>query len=181
MAHKHKKTQPDDPRKEQVVRIIEQAFRDCPYPGDGHIATNPHHCPECEQADAFFRTTHWQRLLLEHDRLPTGYASPCFLTPEAQRFFLPAYLIMGLDYYTTQSGADVGSFAIFLLTPSEANGVPLLADGFTIEQISAIRAFFDHLRETDPYQVNDAYDFSQPQANEFTRYWSDRAEAGNIA
>jgi hypothetical protein len=59
---------------------------------DAHFAV----CTECQEAEAFYGGRHWRDMLSDRERLPQGFAGLGFLTPEARRFFFPAYLVRGL-------------------------------------------------------------------------------------
>jgi hypothetical protein len=103
--------QPEQPAKpeQELVTQIERAFADVPYPGDDHICRGAGVQVEgSEEANiaAVFRGRHWRDVPLEG--LARYSATFCFLTPEAFRFYLPAYLL-----------------AVIRLSPEEVERVPI--------------------------------------------------------
>ncbi len=133
MGRKHKTTKQLNPDQRRLVQQIEAVFADAVYPGDECIAVQPNHCPECAEANSFFRGRHWGSLVIVN-KLPTAYADLSFLTPEAQRFFLPAYLIQALE------DAHDGTrwYSVLKVTPPEEANFQeqfnQFTDGFTGEQ-----------------------------------------------
>jgi hypothetical protein len=75
-----------------VQETIEAAFRDAPYPGDTNITTCK--CPECEKIGVFFRGTNWRDHSL--DQLQKHQTAISLFTPDALRFFLPAFMVRTL-------------------------------------------------------------------------------------
>jgi len=81
-----------------LVRAIEAAFGNLSVPGDDNLVLNDSGSHlECNQVKAKFRGRHWRSLSLSD---LTGEAdSLAFFTPEAFRFFLPAFVRASvLDY-----------------------------------------------------------------------------------
>ena len=86
---------------QNLETLMEAAFIETPMPDQDNIvacdATHLAHCSECQDVRAFFGSKHWMTLLREEAPLPSAlggaYAGLGFLTPEAQRFFFPAYLV----------------------------------------------------------------------------------------
>jgi hypothetical protein len=75
-----------------VQDTIEVAFKDVPYPGDKNITTCK--CPECEKIGAHFRGTTWRDHTLQ--QLQQHQTAISLFTPEALRFFLPAFMVRSL-------------------------------------------------------------------------------------
>ena len=75
-----------------VQTTIETAFRDAPYPGDQNITTCK--CAECEKIGAHFRNTTWQQHSLQ--QLQQHQTAISLFTPEALRYFLPAFMARSL-------------------------------------------------------------------------------------
>ena len=106
---------------DEIRQHIESAFAAVPYPGDHQISydTSGHHL-ECAQVAEFFRGKHWQQLTL-HD-LRDNYrgdesACLCFMSPEAYRFYLPAYMLFSLD--PESLGHVIRDAAFYSLTPPD--------------------------------------------------------------
>lgn len=152
----------------ELRRCIEEAFAGIPYPGDDHIAEHPDHCPECRFTDDFFAGRHWHDLAVA-DRLPTGYGGLSFLTPRAWRFFLPAYLLMGLG--DGEWAGDAADTAMFHLAPPQDPGLQDYfrerAEGFSAAQRACLAAVTAWFYEQDP----DRLPYLEAAA-----YWEEQAE-----
>jgi hypothetical protein len=139
---------------QKLVAQIERAFADVPYPGDDRICegvTAAHRQSPSEEARiaAEFRGRHWREVPLEN--LARYSATLCFLTPEAYRFYLPAYLrtVIGLsreDMQRVPRAGDLEQEILFSLTP--ATDIPYSTDHthqridpLDREQKAAVRAF----------------------------------------
>lgn len=88
---------------EQVRAEIEKAWADSVYPGDTDIILGSCRCPECEEIEAKFVGKHWSQVRRDIDDLldagSTYYWSCiCILSSAALHFYLPAFLIVSLDY-----------------------------------------------------------------------------------
>ena len=147
---------------DELKRRIEDAFADTVYPGDAHIATNPDHCDECSATDDFFRWRHWQELSGPNQKLQTGWGGLSFLSPPAWRYFLPAYLLVGLG--GGEHGEDAAWSALYALSPSTSDLAEYFqerASGFTPVQqkcLAAYAAAFSEMEpEDDTYQAAAAY------------------------
>jgi hypothetical protein len=90
---------------DEFERLIETAFGEVAYPhGNSPLACDPAHlavCPECQEAQQIYREQHWTELVGDKQRPPCGYADLYLLTPEARRFFFPAYLTATWRYKNT--------------------------------------------------------------------------------
>jgi hypothetical protein len=75
-----------------LQETIEAAFKNTPYPGDKNITTCQ--CPECEKIGARFRGTTWRDHTL--DQLQQHQTAISLFSPEALRFFLPAFMVRSL-------------------------------------------------------------------------------------
>jgi hypothetical protein len=74
---------------DELVRLIEAAWRDVPYPGDGHIIhPGP---PDIDDIVDYFAGTTWRG----HDATDLRCHSAAFsyFTPEAFHYWLPAFMI----------------------------------------------------------------------------------------
>ena len=144
-------------RNERLQRLkdeIEGAFQDVPYPGDDNIAANKR--DEYEEGLAAFKGKHWKDITFEF-LVPYLKSSATFFTPEAYRFYLPAYLMVVAEYYFE---SDVLSdFIIWgLILPFEGECEPWEIDEFhkrfdslTAKQKKAIKSFLEFIRDVYPY------------------------------
>jgi hypothetical protein len=114
--------------------IILDAFAPLKCP-EGRLTT--HHCEECDRVDLALRGRSWQDVANDfpsycHDSFP-------LLTAEAQRYFLPAYLL-------TAIGQDANCQGISIETALEDGR--LAPETFTPNQRAAIAAWIvDYWRE----------------------------------
>lgn len=122
--------------KEDVVTKLRLAFADLPPPIA--MVHDSNHCDECgEMARAFLtRLNH----LRPTDWVEDQFQSLPFLTPEALRYFLPAYMEHALNHPESM----VFEFLLFHLgpNPKEADETPGQL-GFTTSQIDAVRNFLE--------------------------------------
>jgi hypothetical protein len=91
-------------------RLVEQAFAR-EYPGDNRIAgSDPRYASyEGHAISAFHREKRWQDLTLRHlldDYAGDPTACLAFMTPEGWRYYLPAYLLMTLDWKAADAVGD---------------------------------------------------------------------------
>lgn len=77
--------------RDEIRHRIEVAFALTPYPGDGNIA--PHDCGECAAIRDALKNTDWRDWLEVPVAELRRYAVLPLLSPEALRYFLPAFLI----------------------------------------------------------------------------------------
>jgi len=81
----------DEPR-EMLARLVEDAFAETPYPGDETIVG--HHCEECCEIGVEFIGADWRSV--DPDFLRYYHAAPSLFSPEAFRYFFPAYVLCDL-------------------------------------------------------------------------------------
>jgi hypothetical protein len=88
-----------DPKDDQVVAFIERAWAGAAYPGDDRLAGQPRCCGEYRYVADFFRARHWRDVTLETLKEYEGPANTCcsFMSGEALRFYLPAFMLIALD------------------------------------------------------------------------------------
>ena len=83
--------------KESVTEYIRTAFGDTVYPGDENIVPKTQYDNEVQECEAKFKGKKWQEVDW-HAISNEGWASGCaFLTDEAYRYYLPAYMISILE------------------------------------------------------------------------------------
>ncbi len=79
---------------EQVIAIVDEAFRSAPYPGDPFLISSREGCEPDEVAAAFAGRTDWRAL--DAAFLDDQYVALSFFSEGALRFYLPAYLTADL-------------------------------------------------------------------------------------
>ncbi len=132
-------------RKEQVRRAIREAFADVPYPADGAIAllSQDPDDKRAEEINRDFSGHHW-RDLPDEVRDKHSFDYPPF-TPEARRFYLPAYLLSTLDLI--QRHSDDFWTLDALLPPENMDRFRRSYDGYTAAQKDAIRLYLEYMRD----------------------------------
>ncbi len=132
-------------------QYIEDAFADMVYPGDQNIATNPNHCDECSETDDFFKDKHWQELSGPNQKLQTGWGGLSFLSPPAWRYFMPAYLIVGIS--DGEHSEDAAWSALYALSPGMGDLADYFqerASGFSAAQQDCLAAYTAAFSEMEP-------------------------------
>lgn len=137
-----------------VYEKINKAFDSAVYPGDKNIGDQPPGvCLETDAIVEFFHGKQWQDITLEE--LQEGYkgdASAClaFMTPEAYRFYVPAYMLIALSNYNE---ADVtADTAINSFIPPDESSADMYqwweqrVGGFPPEQRETIIAFLEYMQ-----------------------------------
>jgi hypothetical protein len=133
---------------DKLRKLIEAAFADTSYPGDARLVyDNSGRHLECNEIAAAFRGKHWKEVPLE--TLCYHSAGIFFLTPEAYRFYLPAYLLAALLHYN-QADTLPDSVVFSLIPPSDAKDAQVYRrrlEGFTAAQRQVIRCFLEFQKE----------------------------------
>lgn len=80
--------------KSEIIRIIETAFTETPHPS----MITSHDCQECYEISEAFKGKNWKDvdqhiLIFQRDALP-------LFTPEAWRYYLPAYMLFAIHDYS---------------------------------------------------------------------------------
>lgn len=147
---------------DELRQCIKDAFADTVYPGDQNIATNPNHCDECRETDDFFKGRHWQELSGPNQKLQTGWGGLSFLSPPAWRYFMPAYLMVGIG--GGEYAEDAAWSALYALSPPTENLADYFqerASGFSAARqdcLAACAAAFSEMEpEDETYQAAAAY------------------------
>ena len=83
------------PAKQNVIELIQQAFRDTEHPGDAFLQGSHEGCEPAEATAAFQGVAHWTRI--DPSLLDSNYTALSFLSDGGFRHFLPAYLIADLN------------------------------------------------------------------------------------
>ena len=112
---------------QEVLKIIEEAWRDIPYPGDDRLILRPKQpkgaCrDEHDYVAEFFAGKHWkdatmQAVLRDYEGPP--YACLSFMSSEAYRFYLPAFMVMAVTQYNP--GDMMCQAALYSLVPPQFN------------------------------------------------------------
>src|SRR5262245_25577787 len=81
-----------------LVDEVIEAFSNVAYPGDDKLVydNSPEHL-ECADVASLFRGKHWKDISLE--LLQYNSESLAFFTPEAYKFYVPAFLIIAISAY----------------------------------------------------------------------------------
>jgi hypothetical protein len=145
-----------DLNRDAVRRRIVAAFAAARYPGDDNIGydkTGEH--LECKQVADYFRGTRWQDVDLAFLRKygERADASACltFMSPEAFRYYLPAFLLVVAESFDE---ADLlVQTVVSSITPRRDQSNRALVEfvrkrleGFTSEQREAIRLFLEYMK-----------------------------------
>ena len=154
----------EDPQR--LSAAIDAAFGAAAYPGDNRLVydTSGRHL-ECNDVAAFYRGRRWQQVtaadLAEHQE------SIHFLSPEAFRYYLPAYLKAAVTDY--QDADLVPEILVSALTPPADAALQSYfeqrAQPLSVEQAGVVRAVLEFLQrvhgedffENEPQQALDAY------------------------
>jgi hypothetical protein len=108
--------------KAELHEAVALAFADREYPGDDRIADSDPRYPtyEWHAISAFHRGKRWQEITLRHllhDYPGDPTACLAFMQPEGWRYYLPAYLVIALDWVESDA---VGDAVVEALTHPQA-------------------------------------------------------------
>jgi len=81
--------------KEQVIELIQQAFRETEHPGDAFLQGSYEGCEPAEVTAPFKGVTHWTQV--DSSILDPNYTALSFFSDGGFRHFLPAYLIADVN------------------------------------------------------------------------------------
>ncbi|MEA5514770.1 DUF6714 family protein [Nodularia sp. UHCC 0506] len=132
---------------ENLIREIEGAFSTSQYPRDDQLVyDNSGNHLECEEIARDFRGKDWKTIPLETLRYNAD--SLLFFTPQAYRFYLPAYLLASIQFY--READIITNNVVYSLTAPEEQGFEmkrflLRVSFFSLTQKSAIRSFLKFL------------------------------------
>jgi len=155
-------------RKKFLINMIIEAFSAVLYPGDDKILIDSTGLDlESNQIADVFRGKKWNEILL--DDLRRHHKAVFFFTPEAYRYYLPAYLRATLQHY--KRAGTIPFTVVFSLTPPQGQGNELVKfqhkmEEFTKEQQNVIKEFLKYLSEIHHASLDE----SPPQIA-LNRYW----------
>jgi len=136
----------------RLSKVIEKAFAHVRYPGDTALL-HPGYSGADAEVQGFqgkASTSDWRRI--PREVVEENYCSLPFLSPQAFRFFLPAYLSCALTADSGDRTSNVLSFTLYCLNP-EVTEQALLEHfqgqvrGFTAQQREAVRWFLELIRD----------------------------------
>jgi len=132
-------------KEQRLAAKVANAFSNAEYPGDGRIVVSDTY--GTEDLSAALSGKQWAHLSVTELRHTVEEIG--LLTPEAYRYFLPAYLIASLIHYDESD--IVPDMVILLLTVPAESGKDIRFmerhEGLTIDQKRAIREFLEYLAE----------------------------------
>ena len=133
-------------RRSALVTAIERAFASRPYPGDDMIAysNDPHHL-SCDQVKSKFSGLHWRRVTAEVLEDTGSFA--LFMTPEAERFYLPAFLLIATNH--PDSHPSLRGDLVDRLSAVDRVDVARRFDGLSRDERDAVAEFLRYVRDTD--------------------------------
>ena len=157
----------EDAMAQEVAAEVEEAFATVPYPGDGRLVASATHWESADLVTAF-RARSWKEVPL--DVLFTHRLSLPLFSPEAFRFYLPAYLIGALLHSPELD--TLRENVLFLLTPPEAEGAQALRFASRMgdldqRQTAAIRRFVELC-------ISEERSYPDPGRDRALAFWRDR-------
>jgi hypothetical protein len=156
-------------RKCDLIRQIDNIFKDIPYPGDENIVDNPSHCPECKEVSKAFNKKHWKEVLLELEFSLMSFLkfpaiipdSFLLLTSKAFQFYLPAFLIYCIDKIDSISQYDkIISDKILRMIDIiifKLNYLPNIKECFNIQQRRIIKEFLEYILDKGYDNIDEIY------------------------
>lgn len=142
---------------------IQEAFADVPYPGDDQLVTHTDYF-ERDAIKTFFKGKDWRDINIEwlsHEYPQDPSACLGFMTPQAFRYYLPAYLLVSIDNLPESDVTP--ETTVWALTAPETPGPDMdrfvaRMDGLTKRQAQAIKSFLEFRKAEyadDPEHRND--------------------------
>lgn len=136
--------------KQKIIR----AFDNVSYPKESFVALYDH--DEQRGIREAFANKDWQTI--EPKILEEFYDTVPLFSPEAFRYFLPAYLIYSLDNFSADD-KTTAEFTIYALSPTKNDLRESLEywqvrfEDFTFEQLDCIYDFLDLVGDDENYEV----------------------------
>ncbi len=129
-----------------LAEKIEKAFSEAAYPGDDKLVyDNSPEQLECVEVRNTFRGKHWNEIPLKV--LQQNADSIFFFTPEAYRFYLPAYMIAAVISYRNADLIPTSVISSLTMPDTETDSALFLkkVQGFSPTQKSVIRSFLEFI------------------------------------
>ena len=149
---------------EELKQCVKEAFADVVYPGEDNITISACTCSECSDTREFFGGKHWQKLVETDQNLMFLWGGLAIMSPEAWRFYLPAYLISGLgegcESYVEQNRAEEArQCALWSLSPPQEGhswqaGFMVRASCLSFAQQVCIAAYARAMSTLEPEEEN---------------------------
>ncbi len=155
--------------RQQIAQLIRDAFSITPYPGDNQISgDDPFDGLSVQEA---FRGKHWRDVSLElllnhHDKLP-------FMSDEAYRFYLPAYLLGILFHFEELDGYSFPHQLFRTLAPPGIGTDAFLrkVNIFAPQEMEAIYQFLNIYTELFPDESWSYIPDEGAKLTEATNFW----------
>lgn len=141
----------------ELKATIRRVFSSAEYPGDDHIAYGGEDHLEGQQVAEHFRGKQWSDIDLAfirgYDEFADASACLSFMTDEAFRYYLPAFLLVTLEDFADAglvAATTVSKLAPWRDESDEAmkSFVERRLSGFTPAQREAIGKFLEHMSDT---------------------------------
>jgi hypothetical protein len=141
----------DSERALKIKEQVKSAFAEVPYPGDSNIVQGS--SLEAKEIESFLKGKHWEDITLESLRHnPPMDPSAClsFMTREAFHYYLPAFLIITIDW---KHEADVipeftvRALCIPEIPESEREWHESRVANFTAAQRKAIKSVLEYVKQ----------------------------------
>jgi hypothetical protein len=157
-------------RAEEVAEQIRQAFSTAPYPGDNRLTQGS--SIEATQVSNFLKGPRWQDLGVEE--LAPNHESLFFMTREAIRYYIPAFLIASVRNYDNSD--KIPGTLLFFLNPHAMRDSEYASrfrerfDIFDDSERGAIRVFLEYLRDT--HSEDFPTSTGRDEASQLIQLWS---------
>ncbi|MEN6307559.1 MAG: DUF6714 family protein [Anaerohalosphaeraceae bacterium] len=160
-------------KKEELIELIKDAFKDIPYPGDDSIGSD--HCWECQHVADTLRGKRSDEITLEFlIKDLRESVSICLLSCEAFQYYLPALLLLIIENQGQEKIGNWEDRVISILWPDEPGSQYY---DFTVEkykifnnqQKHVIRLFLEYLICVNPNEHG--YEDSPPK-EALKNYWN---------
>lgn len=137
---------------DQLRSLIVEAFLAIPHPGRDKITE--HQCEECDQLRDTFAPLRWESALPEI--IDSNFGQLPLFTPEAYRYYLPAYLLRSLDNFDPLD--NVCEYVIYSLTPDCSEDFTFRwyserVKLFSHSQKAAVAAFLEFFLASDKFRT----------------------------
>lgn len=154
----------------ETATKIERAYGEVPYPGDDRLVEG--FSLEASEIADFLKGRRWQDL--QPEELLRNRQSLFFMTPEAIRFYLPAYLRTSVLHY--EKADTIPGSIMFLLRPTAPNDSDAEKrfrarfGSLNKQQCEAIRAFLEYIH--DEHAEDFPNQSGTDEASVLLKWWS---------